>query len=63
VAAGFCVETRFGGRWMMASSAVLTGVFLFAHAAIGTEATNIGFQCATAIFGNFGKQIRGHSII
>ncbi|TEA11007.1 Major facilitator-type transporter hxnZ [Colletotrichum sidae] len=53
IAAGFCVETRFGRRWMMAGSAVLTGVFLFAYTAVGTEAADIGFQCATAILGNF----------
>ncbi|KAK1657938.1 major facilitator superfamily transporter [Colletotrichum godetiae] len=53
IAAGFCVETRFGRRWMMAASAVLTGVFLFAYTAVGTEAADIGFQCATGILGNF----------
>ncbi|KDN71896.1 putative major facilitator superfamily transporter [Colletotrichum sublineola] len=53
IAAGFCVETRFGRRWMMAGSAVLTGAFLFAYTAVGTEAADIGFQCATAILGNF----------
>ncbi|OLN86859.1 putative MFS-type transporter PB1E7.08c 1 [Colletotrichum chlorophyti] len=53
IAAGFLVETRFGRRWMMAASAVLTGVFLFAYTAVGTEAADIGFQCATAILGNF----------
>jgi len=55
IAAGFAVETRLGRRWMMAISAVLTGVFLFAYTAVGTEAADIGFQCATAILGNFGK--------
>ncbi|KAK2609299.1 hypothetical protein QQS21_002080 [Conoideocrella luteorostrata] len=53
IAAGFLVETRFGRRWMMAISAALTGVFLFAFTAAKTEAGNIGFQCATAILGNF----------
>ncbi|CCT73135.1 related to synaptic vesicle transporter SV2 (major facilitator superfamily) [Fusarium fujikuroi IMI 58289] len=53
ISAGFLVETRFGRRWMMAISAVLTGVFLFAYTAVGTEAADIGFQCATAILGNF----------
>lgn len=57
IAAGFCVETRFGRRWMMAASAVLTGVFLFAYTAVGTEAADIGFQCATGILGNFGKPV------
>lgn len=55
IAAGFSVETRLGRRWMMALSSVLTGVFLFAYTAIGTQAADIGFQCATAILGNFGK--------
>lgn len=55
LAAGFLVETRFGRRWMMAASAVLTGVFLFAYTSVGTEAADIGFQCATAILGNFGE--------
>lgn len=55
LAAGFCVETRFGRRWMMAVSAVLTGVFLFAYTRVGTQAADIGFQCATAVLGNFGK--------
>ncbi|KAM0438099.1 hypothetical protein ACHAQK_006830 [Fusarium lateritium] len=53
LAAGFLVETRFGRRWMMAISAALTGAFLFAYTAVGTEAGDIGFQCATAILGNF----------
>lgn len=53
IAAGFSVETRLGRRWMMAISAALTGVFLFAYTAVGTEAADIGFQCATAILGNF----------
>lgn len=55
VAAGFCVETRLGRRWMMALSAILTGVFLFLYTLAKTEAADIGFQCATAILGNFGK--------
>lgn len=55
IAAGFLVETRLGRRWMMAISAVLTGVFLFAYTAVGTEAADIGFQCATGILGNFGE--------
>lgn len=55
IAAGFAVETRLGRRWMMALSSVLTGVFLFAYTAVGTEAADIGFQCATGILGNFGK--------
>ncbi|POS74778.1 hypothetical protein DHEL01_v206820 [Diaporthe helianthi] len=53
IAAGFSVETRLGRRWMMALSAILTGVFLFAYTSVGTEAADIGFQCATAILGNF----------
>lgn len=53
VAAGFLVETRFGRRWMMAISAVLTGVFLFVYTVAGTQAADIGFQCATGILGNF----------
>lgn len=55
IAAGFLVETRFGRRWMMAISSVLTGAFLFAYTSVGTQAADIGFQCATAILGNFGK--------
>lgn len=55
VAAGFAVETRLGRRWMMALSSVLTGVFLFAYTAVGTEAADIGFQCATGVLGNFGN--------
>jgi hypothetical protein len=55
IAAGFCVETRFGRRWMMAISAVLTGVFLFVYTVAKTQAADIGFQCATGILGNFGK--------
>ncbi|EMR66409.1 putative hexose transporter protein [Eutypa lata UCREL1] len=53
IAAGFAVETRFGRRWMMAASAILTGVFLFAYTTVETGAADIGFQCATAILGNF----------
>ncbi|KKY29710.1 putative hexose transporter [Diaporthe ampelina] len=53
IAAGFSVETRLGRRWMMALSAILTGVFLFAYTSVGTEAADIGFQCATAVLGNF----------
>lgn len=55
IAAGFSVETRLGRRWMMAISAILTDVFLFAYTSVGTEAADIGFQCATAILGNFGE--------
>lgn len=55
IAAGFSVETRLGRRWMMALSSVLTGVFLFAYTAIGTQAGDVGFQCATAVLGNFRK--------
>lgn len=55
IAAGFAVETRLGRRWMMALSSVLTGVFLFAYTAVGTEAADIGFQCATGVLGNFGR--------
>jgi hypothetical protein len=54
VAAGFCVETRLGRRWMMALSAILTGIFLFLYTLAKTEAADIGFQCATGILGNFG---------
>ncbi|KAJ4331537.1 hypothetical protein N0V87_009081 [Didymella glomerata] len=54
VAAGFCVETRLGRRWMMALSAILTGVFLFLYTLAKTEAADVGFQCATGILGNFG---------
>lgn len=57
IAAGFLVETRLGRRWMMALSSVLTGVFLFAYTAVNTEAADVGFQCATAILGNFGQYL------
>jgi len=60
LAAGFCVETRLGRRWMMALSAILTGVFLFAYTHAKTEAADIGFQCATGVLGNFGRQIPFH---
>ncbi|CAG9983986.1 unnamed protein product [Clonostachys byssicola] len=53
ITAGFAVESRFGRRYMMAGSAVLTGVFLFTYTTVKSEAANIGFQCATAILGNF----------
>jgi MFS family permease len=55
IAAGFCVETRFGRRWMMAISSVLTGIFLFSSVTVNTEVSDIAFQCATAIVGNFRK--------
>lgn len=55
ISAGFLVETRFGRRWMMAISSVLTGAFLFAFTSVKTQAADLGFQCATAILGNFGK--------
>jgi hypothetical protein len=55
VSAGFAVETRLGRRYMMALSAALTGVFLFAYTTVKSEAADIGFQCATAILGNFGR--------
>lgn len=60
IAAGFCVETRFGRRWMMAISSVLTGVFLFSYTTVKSEASDIGFQCATAILGNFRKKLLRH---
>lgn len=56
IAAGFCVETPLGRRWMMALSSILTGIFLFAYTVIGTQVADIGFQCATSILGNFGKR-------
>lgn len=49
VAAGFAVETRLGRRWMMAISAVLTGVFLFAYTAVRSEASDIGFQVRSLV--------------
>lgn len=55
IAAGFLVETRFGRRWMMGLSAILTGVFLFAYTGAQTQTADVGFQCATGILGNFGK--------
>lgn len=55
ISAGFLVETRFGRRWMMSISSVLTGAFLFAYTSVGTRAADVGFQCATAILGNFGR--------
>lgn len=55
ISAGFAVETRLGRRWMMGISAILTGVFLFAYTAVRTEASDIGFQVATGILGNFGE--------
>lgn len=61
LSAGFLVETRFGRRWMMAISSVLTGVFLFAFTSVGTKAADLGFQCATAILGNFGKLLAFNS--
>ena len=42
---------------MMALSSVLTGVFLFAYTAVDTETADVGFQCATAILGNFGPYL------
>ncbi|KAI7977894.1 hypothetical protein EIK77_009434 [Talaromyces pinophilus] len=55
IAAAFLVESRFGRRWMMGLSAVLTGVFLFAYTAAKTQTADVGFQCATGILGNFGE--------
>jgi hypothetical protein len=55
IAAGLLVETRFGRRWMMAISSVLTGAFLFASTSVSNETSDIGFQCATAVLGNFRK--------
>lgn len=57
IAAAFLVESRFGRRWMMGLSAVLTGVFLFAYTAAKTQTADVGFQCATGILGNFGKHL------
>lgn len=59
IAAGFCVETRLGRRWVMALSSVFTGVFLLASTSVSNEASDVGFQCATAVVGNFRKS--GHS--
>ncbi|KAK0660930.1 putative MFS-type transporter PB1E7.08c [Lasiodiplodia hormozganensis] len=54
ISAGFLVETpRFGRRWMMGLSAILTGVFLFAYTAARTETQDLAFQCVTGILGNF----------
>jgi len=57
ISAGFLVETRFGRRWMMAISSILTGAFLFAYTSVGTRAADLGFQCATAVLGNFGRPL------
>ncbi|KAK7729490.1 hypothetical protein SLS57_001976 [Botryosphaeria dothidea] len=53
IAAGFLVETRFGRRWMMGLSAILTGVFLFAYTSARTETQNLAFECVTGVLGNF----------
>lgn len=61
VAAGFLVETRFGRRWMMGISAILTGVFLFAYTAAKSESADLAFQCVTGILGNFGTSLSSPS--
>jgi hypothetical protein len=43
---------------MMGASAILTGVFLFAYTAVGTEAGDLAFSCITSLLGNFGKSIQ-----
>ncbi|KAF1949151.1 MFS general substrate transporter [Byssothecium circinans] len=53
VAAGFSVETRLGRRWMMAISAILTGVFLYLYTLAKSEIADVAFQCVTGILGNF----------
>jgi hypothetical protein len=61
IAAGFLVETRFGRRWMMGLSAILTGVFLFAYTKASTQQADVGFQCATGVLGNFGTFFHSRS--
>jgi Na+/proline symporter len=55
ISAAFLVNTRYGRRWMMGGSAILTGIFLFAYVGVNTVAGDLAFSCVTGLLGNFGK--------
>lgn len=55
VSAGFLVNVpRFGRRWMMGISAIITGVFLFAYVGVNSPTSSLAFSCVTGLLGNFG---------
>lgn len=54
VSAGFLVNVpRFGRRWMMGISAIITGVFLFAYVGVNSPTSSLAFSCVTGLLGNF----------
>ncbi|KAL6241223.1 hypothetical protein RBB50_011902 [Rhinocladiella similis] len=53
LSAALMVQTRLGRRYMMAISAIITGVFLFAYTGARTQAANLAFACITGLWGNF----------
>ena len=44
-----------GRRWMMAISAAVTGVFLFAYVGVNSPSADLAFSCVTSLLGNFGE--------
>ena len=56
LSAAVLVNTRFGRRWMLGASAIVSGIFLFAYTAADNSAGDLAFSCITGLFGNFGKQ-------
>lgn len=57
LSAAVLVNTRFGRRWMMGASAIVTGIFLFAYVGVSTSVASLAFTCITGLLGNFGKFI------
>jgi len=53
ITASFAVNTRFGRRWMMGASAIITGIFLFAYTGARTTTASLAFSCVTGLLGNF----------
>jgi hypothetical protein len=53
VLAGFVIETRFGRRYSLAISALITGMFLYLSTLAETNAAVVGFNCTATIVINF----------
>ncbi|KAK0645167.1 putative MFS-type transporter PB1E7.08c [Lasiodiplodia hormozganensis] len=50
--AALLIQTRLGRRYVMAISAVITGIFLFAYTAAKTPDANLAFSAITGMVGN-----------
>ncbi|KAJ6185145.1 hypothetical protein N7519_006446 [Penicillium mononematosum] len=53
LSAAVSVNTRMGRRWMMATSAAVAGVFLFAYVGVNSPSADLAFSCITSLLANF----------